>query len=800
MKDGDKTKAQLLKEVAELRRRVTELEDRVCLHSKIEESLKTGEASMKSLLRAVPVGIGLIQNRVFSWVSDNFTAMSGYSVDELTGKNARMLYADEEEYQRVGIEKYARMREHGIGEIQTRLRCKDGTILDILLRSSFIDPQDPDTVLFTVLDITAYNRAKNALHKANDELEARVQQRTEDLQRANEALRAEMVERMAAEKARRQSEQFNRILIDNLADPVFAKDLQGRYLQVNKAWNDFYGIPEGGAIGKTGREIHHVHNAEQFARSDQLVIETGRVYHAEEPIIIKNGKRLVITVVKAPLKNEIGEIIGVVGVARDTTDIKRAEQALRESESKYRMIFEKSPIGIIHFDHNGVVIDGNEAHEQISGQAKRDLVGVNLLKVLKNDRLRTAIGECLRGQAVHYEGLYQWLKTGRMAHIKADYTPITNANDAVLGGIGIIEDITVRKRAETALKESEERFAQFMRYLPGLAYIKDENARIVFINEYVSNIYDLKMEEVLGKTDFEFWPAEVAARVRADDQSVISSGHVAERIEDVNHDGDTMFFLTYKFPIPREGKPPLLGGISIDITKRKQMEEALSDSEKELRSLSSKLLAVQEEERLHIAQELHDSVGQILAAVKFGLEGTLRGSDKGVAHMAASLEPLVPMTQHAIKEVRRLYTGLRPTVLDDFGIVAAIGWFTREFGELHSSISITKDISVTEEQVPELLKIVIFRLIQETLSNVASHSHASRVRIVLRKTEGRLELSLEDNGCGFDLQEGKPWEKLVDGIGLVSMKKRTELAGGCFSIESVVGKGTAIRATWPSED
>ncbi|MBW2121286.1 MAG: GAF domain-containing sensor histidine kinase [Deltaproteobacteria bacterium] len=228
-----------------------------------------------------------------------------------------------------------------------------------------------------------------------------------------------------------------------------------------------------------------------------------------------------------------------------------------------------------------------------------------------------------------------------------------------------------------------------------------------------------------------------------------------------------------------------------EIRERKLAERALRDSERQLRRLSSELLSAQEKERKRIAAELHDSIGQTLAALKFRMESLVQlASQEVTGHLTDSLTSLISMVQAAIEEVRRIQSDLRPSILDDLGIVATIGWFCRESQRTYPEIRIEQDITVQEDQVPDIVKTVIFRVLQEALNNVTKHSRADAVRLSLRKTRGSLELVVQDNGRGFDVQTTNK------GLGLVSMKERIELSGGKFSVRSTRAKGTLIRATW----
>lgn len=227
-----------------------------------------------------------------------------------------------------------------------------------------------------------------------------------------------------------------------------------------------------------------------------------------------------------------------------------------------------------------------------------------------------------------------------------------------------------------------------------------------------------------------------------------------------------------------------------------EAEEQRRRAEQQVQRLSSKLLQRLEDERKLLAQEIHDSVGASLAAVKYSLEESLEALSEPSPAETHSLERIISMVQNAIEETRRISTNLRPSILDDLGILMTIRWFCREFERIYSSIHIEKRIDIEEDEVPHPLKIVLYRIVQEALTNVAKHSGAKLVRLSLGKKGNRIELSIEDTGCGFALDEVLSDNKLTRGIGLASMRERAELSGGEFHIESRKGKGTRIRAAW----
>ncbi len=230
--------------------------------------------------------------------------------------------------------------------------------------------------------------------------------------------------------------------------------------------------------------------------------------------------------------------------------------------------------------------------------------------------------------------------------------------------------------------------------------------------------------------------------------------------------------------------------LMLEVEGHKRAEEALRDSEKRLKHLSSELLAAQETERRRIAGELHDSVAASLGAIIFSVEKILGQveQDEGIQ---AGLRDLISKVQQVNQETRRIMSALRPSVLDDLGIVPAINWFCREYEKTYSQIRVEKQIDVSENELSDSLKTAIYRISQEAMNNIAKHSKASLVNLSLQRRNSGLELSIVDNGQGFDLNTTRR------GLGLSTMRERTELSGGTCSIESVKGAGTTIRCSWP---
>jgi signal transduction histidine kinase len=234
-----------------------------------------------------------------------------------------------------------------------------------------------------------------------------------------------------------------------------------------------------------------------------------------------------------------------------------------------------------------------------------------------------------------------------------------------------------------------------------------------------------------------------------------------------------------------------------DLVKR--AEESLQSSEGHLRLLSAQLLRAQEDERKRIAGELHDSFGSGLTAVKICLERLADGCRRDPS-ASETLEHVISLVNQLLEESRRIMNDLRPSILDDLGIVKTIGWFSREFRRIHPQIDVMEIIDMDEGDVPESCKIAIYRVIQESFHNIVKHSGAQSVDLRFQKAGESLLLTVEDNGIGFDARKVLLGDGHRRGLGLSTMKERTELSGGRMLIESAPGEGTRILAAWPVID
>jgi len=232
------------------------------------------------------------------------------------------------------------------------------------------------------------------------------------------------------------------------------------------------------------------------------------------------------------------------------------------------------------------------------------------------------------------------------------------------------------------------------------------------------------------------------------------------------------------------------------LRKRHRQIKELEKLNEEQGNLSSQLVSAQENERKSVSYDLHDNVWQTLLAIRSEIERLFSGQEDWNALRTQSKKVTMAILD-MVGKIRSMQGDLWPYVLDDIGILATIDWYCREFEKNHPGMTIERQDGLAENEIPSSAKIVIYRILQETLSNIAKYSRATRVTLRLLKRDHTLEFIIEDNGIGFDLEEAiakrTPW----GGLGLLSIKARTELSGGSFVVESAKGKGTTASATWP---
>lgn len=340
------------------------------------------------------------------------------------------------------------------------------------------------------------------------------------------------------------------------------------------------------------------------------------------------------------------------------------------------------------------------------------------------------------------------------------------------------------------LRDSERRFATLFRVSPvGTCITRLTDGVFLDVNEAFARIVDQTREELLGRSslDLNYWldPEDRSQLVRAlVDRGAVRDWEVSFR----RKDGRLGHSLRSLERIMLDGEDCILTTLS-DITERKRIEEELNASRSRLEVLSRQLIATQESERRYIARELHDQIGQSLTAIKLNLNAV-----QSSAHEIPTLTILhetIAVVDQTLEQVRTLSLELRPSILDDLGLVAALRWYLdRQASRAGFTVQFAAELS--NGDVSKEIETTCFRVTQEIVTNVVRHAHARNVRVEIRRLETELELFVQDDGVGFD-----PTAARGNSMGLSGMRERVMIVGGRMDIQSAPSRGTEIRVRVP---
>jgi PAS domain S-box-containing protein len=498
-----------------------------------------------------------------------------------------------------------------------------------------------------------------------------------------------------------------------------------------------------------------------------------------------------------------------------TRHLAKANEMLRDSEKMFRDLFHQhAAVKLLIDPDTGNIVEANEAAEKFYGWSREQLRRMRIqdINTLSPEQVKAEKEKAKNLQRIHFEFRHR-LANGSVKDVGVFTTKIDIQGKPLLHSI--IHDITERKRAEEALQRSQQLFSSLFRTNPAATILSElVDGRCVDANEAYAKLVGYTREELIGKTTvgLNIW---ISAEER---QRVVTELPQKDHLENVEltlrkKNGDIINTVASGEVFTPGGQRHMLF-FFFDITERKKaekvlqertlelqhltetLEERVKERTAELADLTSRLVSAHEDERKRVSYDLHDNVWQTLLTIWFEIERLFSDQEDWAALRDKSKQVMTNIVS-LVGKIRSMQGDLWPYVLDDIGLAATIDWYCREFEKNHSGLSIEIKNDLTDGEVPSSAKIVIYRIMQETLDNVAKYSQASRVTLHLKKREDGMEFTLEDNGIGFDPEETIVKRAPLGGLGLLSIKARTELSGGVFGVESAKGKGTTVRASWP---
>jgi len=366
--------------------------------------------------------------------------------------------------------------------------------------------------------------------------------------------------------------------------------------------------------------------------------------------------------------------------------------------------------------------------------------------------------------------------------------PFLNTDKKVISALGVTKDITERKQAETAMRVSEEKYRTLVEQAADSIALYNADGLLLDTNTSASRLLGYTREEFCQmRLSDVLLPEEIAENPVQYD--VLSAGISTVKIRRMQRkDGSVVVTEVRSQQLP-DGR---FLSVIRDMTERIKAEEELKSSYQAVRSLTAHLQNIREEERTNIAREIHDELGQQLTVLKMDvawLNKRFQGTDEKVDQR---IKDLLTMLDETVQSVRRISSQLRPSLLDDLGLTAAMEWQLGEF-EKRAGIKTVFNAPYDEIPIPDVCKTALFRIFQESLTNVVRHSGAKKLSVSLKEMDNYLVMTITDNGKGFDPM--KVAEKKT--LGILGMKERTEMIGGTYSINSNPGEGTSVIVSVP---
>ena len=388
----------------------------------------------------------------------------------------------------------------------------------------------------------------------------------------------DITERWQAEQAQRESEARLQAILDNSPAMIFLKDPQSRYLHFNRKLAEVIHLSLEESVGKTDAELFPPNHAAIFRANDRKILEAGVPMDFEEVTIQDDGPHTCM-VTKFPLRDAQGKIYAIGGIATDITERKQAEEALQAREAQLHSFVQQAPAAIAMFDRNMNYLAASQRWTSDHGQGKRSLIGLNHYKVNPDlpDRWTEVHRKGLAGETQSCDEDL-WLKAdGARVWLRWSVSPWLDAHGNIGGIMILAENITARKEAEDALRNSEERLHSILDNSPAMIFLKDLKGRYLHFNRKLAEVFHLSLEKSVGKRDIEIYPPEQAAVCRANDRKMLKAGVPMDFEEVTIQDDGAHTGIVTKFPLrDASGKIHAIGGIVTDITERKRAEEQIA--------------------------------------------------------------------------------------------------------------------------------------------------------------------------------------------------------------------------------
>lgn len=606
--------------------------------------------------------------------------------------------------------------------------------------------------------------------------------------------------RKQADEALHEYQQTINAIVETSKDWIWAIDLSGYHTYSNPAVEKI--------LGYSPTEMQHIRVEELIHPEDRWIVDSQwpdwiETRQGWSNLVLRwrckdEGYRYLESTA-VPILGPGGELLGFRGVDRDITERIQVENALRASEARLNEAQRLAHVGTWEWD---LVSDSLLCSEELFHILEIDPRRYSIRYQDFLDLLHPEDVDRVRGahlKSISYHTTYQIdhrlrFADGRVKHVYQQGETFGDAEGQPIRSIGTLQDITERKLAETALRESEAKYRTLVDLLPYGVQENDITGRIRFANPALERFQGYPPSDLVGRyiqdllaNDRERRRLRGYLRFLAGKQPLPQTYFTKNRRAD-----GTVADIQVDWAYHRDGHGRVQGFISVitDITQRKQAEIMLKESTQRLQALSRRLLSVQEEERRMLARELHDDFGQQLAAFKLNLGLLSRGMRDEMEQRR--IADCLDITNHLLERLRDIARDLRPSVLDDLGLAAALHWHARRQAERSGC-----EVTILDRFTPlsSDIETAVFRIVQEAVNNAIRHGGARHITVTAEVVDQSFALAIQDDGSGFDLKTVS--RKPDAGLGLNSMRERAELLDGQFALTSQAGIGTRVEVFIP---
>ncbi|HIN38876.1 MAG TPA: PAS domain S-box protein [Flavobacteriales bacterium] len=592
-----------------------------------------------------------------------------------------------------------------------------------------------------------------------------------------------------------------RDLFKNNRDGIYISTVGGTVIDVNRSALEITGYKTKEEFLKQNTNRHYADPTDRV-RFQKEILKNGFVQDFEVKLRKKNGIHIICHLTSTALKSKKGKVIGYQGIIRDVTKLKRAEERTIKSEKRYKHLLNIMNEGMIQVDNKDHIQFVNERFCEMVGYKIDELVGCLAYEILLEgeDRkfMKKRVKERMKGEMKEHYELKLRTKSGKFIWVYVGPSPVKDEKGEIIGSLGILTDITNRKIAEETLRKSENKFRDLFEGSPDAVFVESLKGMVLDANPTACAMHGLSYEKLLEKSFLELIPKEHREEVARkniklqkenlgsfESYSLIKSGKIIPIEIKVNK-------------IDYGGEPAMILHVR-DISERRTAEEKLAKTYEHLRNLSAHLQRAKEEESTRIGRDLHDGLGQVLTALKIDISLLHRQlcspeTSNGVTGtLSKKTKSMLDLVDSAMNSLRRISANLRPAVLDDMGLIAAVEWLIDDFRK-RTKIKCVLVLGINDEFKDSMgVSTSIFRILQEALTNIIKHASATKVEIKLYMDGNDMALSVRDNGIGISEHR----KKRINSFGLLGIKERAASHKGTFSIEGEKSKGSIIRVKIP---